>query len=145
MAKQKEDRKIPDLVIGKALDNPPFDLSDRMETDDYTCFGVTKKNSRALSLKIIFSDGKIALIQYSRMLTPIIYNGQKFIKIDIPDYTINIQGSNLVPLVDLIAEHRLAWIRSNSIDSPSDAIMMRQGEPDILSIQFHRIQQDDDK
>ncbi|MEZ4993524.1 MAG: hypothetical protein R2824_24085 [Saprospiraceae bacterium] len=137
MAKPKENRRIPDLVISKLDDQAPFESLRTLETENYTCFGVTKQEVRALSLKVIFGDGKMALIQYSRMLSPITYNGKNEIKINTPVLNMAIQGSNLAPLLDYLGEQRLAWIQSSTADSLSDSLMMRKGEPEIFAIQMH--------
>ena len=136
MAKYKENRKIPDFISTKLNDETPFDSSTGLETEDYTCFGLSNQDTRVLSLKALFPDGAIALIQYSRMMSPIKYNGKNEITIETPTLWMRIEGRKLVPLIDFLAQQRLAWIRSSSLHSPSDAIMMSKDEPEIIAIQI---------
>lgn len=137
MAKYKENRKIPDLVISNVNDESPFESSTGLETEDYTCFGLCKEDTRVLSLKARYHDGSIALIQYSRMMSPIKYNGKGQIKLDTPTLQMVIQGTNLSPLMDFLGEQRLAWIQSSGSGSQSDSIMMSKGEPEIIAIQIY--------
>lgn len=136
MAKHKENRKIPDLVISNVNDQSSFESSTGLETEDYTCFGLCKKDTRVLSLKVLFSNGGIALIAYSRMMTPITYNGKNEIKLDTPTMQMVIQGKNLPALIDFLGQQRLAWIQSSGSVSQSDSLMMSKGEPEIIAIQI---------
>ena len=43
MAKHKENRTIPPLVISKDDNEIAFDSSGIVETEDFTCFGITPK------------------------------------------------------------------------------------------------------
>lgn len=136
MAKYKENRKIPDLIISSVNDQSPFESSSKLETEDYTCFGLCREDTRVLSLKVLFSNGGIVLIQYSRMMSPITYNGKNEIKINTPTLQLVIEGTNILPILDFIGEQRLAWIQSIGSVSQSDSLMMSKGEPEITAIQI---------
>lgn len=120
----------------------PFESSTSLETENYTCFGITLANTRALVLKVIFSNGNQILIQYSRILSPITFNGKNELALNTSTLRLEIQGSNLSPLLDYLGEQRLAWIKSSSMDSFSDTIMMRLGEPEIQAIQLKAMSKD---
>lgn len=132
--KLKEDRRIPDLNLKKANANQPFDASDIIESEDFICFGISPEKTRALALKIISPSGEIALIQYSRMIAPISFNGSDRIKLGTPSLLLEITGENLVPLMDYIAVQRLVWIKKIGTGGETEAFMLREGEPEITSI-----------
>jgi len=135
--KNKENRKIPDLVFHQVQEQEqqPFESLERKETENYTCFGITKKDTRSLALKVILSiSGSIVLIQYSRMLSPIACSNE--IKIDTQSLRLVIKGLNLKSLMDYLGEQRLAWIEVSSVEGSSDFIMMKSGEPDIRKIEI---------
>lgn len=136
--KNKENRKIPDLVFHQEQQQQqPFEALERQETESYTCFGVTRKDARSLFIKVVLAtSGSIVLIQYSRMLSPIAFNGSNEIKIDTQTLRLVIRGLNLKTLMDYIAEQRLAWIKVSSVEGSSDFIMMKSGEPDIRKIEI---------
>lgn len=136
MKRHTEDRKIPDLIAYNEGNESPFESSSALETENFTCFGVTAQNTRALALKVIFGNGNQILIQYSRMLSPITYNGRNELALNTATLRLEVQGLNLPPLLDYVAEQRLAWIKSIDLDSLSGAIMLRQGEPEIQAIQI---------
>lgn len=139
MAKyKKEDRTIPQLVVSKPEGQEFQTTSHLLDVDNYNCFGVSGKDNRLLSLKVLFSNGGIVLIQYGRMSSPITYDSnKKMIAIEATTMRLEITGSNLVPLLDYIGEQRLAWIKSAGIDGETDVFMMENGEPEIRSIRIH--------
>ncbi len=138
MAKyKKEDRTIPELVISDLNDQEFHAPSNILDVDNYTCFGVTGKDKRILSLKVFFSNGGMALISYGRMSSIVTYDAiKKMIAIETPSLRLEISGTNLVPLMDYIGEQRLAWVKSSGIESETDAFMVVKGEPTIKSIRF---------
>ena len=131
-----EDRTIPDLNLAQQTEAKPFESSTSLETENFTCFGITPINTHALALKVIFSNGSQILVQYSRVLSPITYNGSNELALNTSTLRLEITGRDLAPLFDYLGEQRLAWIKSSDLDSFSDSIMMRSGEPDIQGIQL---------
>jgi len=139
MAKAKENRKIPDLIISEDYHQSNYDAFKDINThtEDYTCFGVTPENVRVLCLKVIFGNGAMVLIQYSRMMSPITFNGTNEMKLNTPTLQLIIRGANLETLMEFLSEHRLSWINSSGAKSMTDSMMMRKGEPEISTIQIH--------
>lgn len=135
MAKhKKEDRTIAELNATDFDGNEFNAPSNAFDVDNYNCFGITAKDVRPISLKVIFSNGGVALIQYGRMASPITFDGKDKIAIETSSLRLEITGSNLLPLMDYIGEQRLAWIKSVGVDGETDAFMVGKGEPEIRSI-----------
>ncbi len=130
----KEKRRIPDLVAAKKSDQSPFDVSDVLITEDYTCFGITQKGTRAMCLKLILNKGEIVLVRYAGFLPHIPFNGRDEITILTSTIKVVVNGKHLEHLMDFIGEQRLAWIKCAGYDSESDAMMMKEGEPVIETI-----------
>lgn len=139
MARLKDNRTIPDLVLDNTSNQQSFESFNglNLNIENYICFGVIPENERVQSLKVLFGNGAMVLIQYSRMMSPITFNGANEIKLNTPTLQLIIKGSNLEPLMEFIGEQRLAWVCSSDVDSMTDSMMMQQGEPEIITIQIH--------
>lgn len=136
MAKHvKEDRAIPALVAARPGDHE-FHVPSSLDVDNYTCFGVTGKGSQPLCLKVILGSGKAALVHYGRMSSPINLDGPGRIIVGLANGRLEIQGSNMTPLLDYLGEQRLAWIKCVDGEGETDSIMMGKGEPCIKEIKF---------
>ena len=133
MAKHKENRTIPPLVISKDDNETAFDSSGIVETEDFTCFGITPKEKRSLCVRIIKHQHAEVLIQFSRILSPLKYTNNR-LSFQTMNTRVEISGKNLKPLLYYLGEHRLAWIMPNSMASPTESFMLKDGEPEIIVI-----------
>ena len=133
MAKHKENRTIPPLVISKDDNETAFDSSGIVETEDFTCFGITPKEKRSLCVRIIKHQHAEVLIQFSRILSPLTYTNNR-LSFQTMNTRVEISGKNLKPLLYYLGEHRLAWIMPSSMASPTESFMLKDGEPEIIVI-----------
>lgn len=133
MAKHKENRTIPPLVISKDDNEIAFDSSGIVETEDFTCFGITPKEKRSLCVRIIKHQHAEVLIQFSRILSPLTYTNNR-LSFQTMNTRVEISGKNLKPLLYYLGEHRLAWIMPSSMASPTESFMLKDGEPEIIVI-----------
>lgn len=133
MAKHKENRTIPPLVISKDDNETAFDSSGIVETEDFTCFGITPKEKRSLCVRIIKHQHAEVLIQFSRILSPLTYSNNR-LSFQTMNTRVEISGKNLKPLLYYLGEHRLAWIMPSSMASPTESFMLKDGEPEIIVI-----------
>ena len=136
MAQQKNNRAIPELNPLNIKNQTPFESIEGFDTENYTCFGVMPEGKQSIYLKVVFPNGAMALIQYAHFLSPINFNGSNEIKIYTHTLDMAIKGAYLSVLMSFIFRNRLAWIRPSQNDGFTDALMMREGEPDITSIQI---------
>ena len=137
MAKHKENRTIPPLVISKDDNETAFDSSGIVETEDFFCFGITPPGTRSLCIKLKKHQHSETLIQYSRLISPLIYNYKK-LRFETATTRVELEGANLKPLLYYLGEQRLAWVQPFSLSnaSPTDEMMMKEGEPKIISIEI---------
>lgn len=107
-------RDLPPFLNSSGQDEPIHrkgQLPPVVDTENLGTFGITKGNERALCLKVEFRNGLIGMFPYSRMGTPLFFDGEKNITLPTGTGTLQIIGENVSQLLDFLAYQKLAWIR----------------------------------
>jgi hypothetical protein len=102
------------------------------EADDgnYRAFGLGAQGRGETRLKFYEQSGLIALLSYA-YLTEVVCTSSQFINLIYTNCVIILEGRNLTPLVDLLQDDKLRYVRCfDPVRYPEPAT----GEPVILSI-----------
>lgn len=106
----KDDRVLPPFK--RATETREDSKSvEPVTNDNFTFYGVAHNQSAVQSFRILFADGKMAVIQYHDLISPLTYDGEGLIELRTWHVVVKIIGRNLSQLFYNLAESRVSWVK----------------------------------
>lgn len=129
-------RTIPPFIAPDETRPENIDTPKVIESEDHSTYGVTKNGERSMALRVVFKNGIIASVPYSRVSAPIFYDGENKITVPVGGGNLEIIGENIAALIDYLGHQKLVWISEAMRD---DEMTAKPGDTLIKTIIYRHI------
>src|SRR5690554_5776577 len=97
MSISKDDRVLPPFKRAANAQEQNSN-SEPLNNEDFEFYGTAHSQGTVLGFRVLFANGKIAVIQYHDLVSPLVFDGAGVIELNTPHVILKITGRNLAEL-----------------------------------------------